>query len=978
MTYNISMSILKHLLSGPVRWLVAVSIIVAGIMVASTATVNASPINPLPPPIGTPTVPSPTPVPVFPAAGSTYDGSDRLALGQNLLTDHYLRSANGQYLLLMQGDGNLVLYRSNGQAVWATGTNGSGPGSVNFQADGNVVLYRSNGQAAWATATDGYATPGFSGRFQLQDDGILVLWWGGKAIWKSNGGLLVPSAVSATRVTSKLKFHDAYQNADLPIRGAKVEVWRYRPQWWFVWGWSHDDTVWSNGQGEVNVSMPYLANGVTYALRVVAENRAAHVKPNPRNAWDGIASFFGRDGSMWTEPGYDHPKQAHSTAAGQAFDISDTFTGWPAQHFNIADAALYAHDYAAAHRGDSDDLGPVWFTWRSGALDWFIDRAYYDPYMGPSVRLSMIGPDYLPFDDELIVHEYSHGIQHQIGALYAMPAYHGPCQPEYVANSQLAWSEGFADYVTAMVVRANPGKLYAGSGSPIPQNKWEPSPQCGNLTEAGDRIEKRVTAALWDLADPANTEDPAPERENLIFQIFDNELDRSRLATTYPLADRIAQICPTVSNLRAAWQSRGLDVAEFDQVMAINHVTISSSFDYFFDGCVGQGGHAPRGAAPGLDSSYEAPASPTPAATGTTSSAILLPADPQTLQVDFHPQAAEMHIGDWTGYAPVQNLPMDVDNNGLRDLVRIFKNASGKAMVDILFSNGAAFYRPGPASPVDVGGWDESGAPVQNLALDVNGDGREDLLRLWRNGAGTMNTDVLYSDGTGLGRPATPIVQELGAWDEGGVPVQILTMYVNNDTKADLVRIQRTSAGKTLVEALLSDGATFHRPVGIGLVDVGGWDESGAPVQNLAMDVNGDRQEDLVRLYRTGDGKAFTDVLFSSGAGFGRPANPVTLDTGDWVVRGEAVQNLAMDVDADGKTDLLRVFKTGTGRRAADVLYARDGSFYRPNPAVVADVSADTGDLALVNASRPLTDKTTMFQLRNVSNQTYVQTLQAW
>ncbi|MFY0577132.1 hypothetical protein ACN28S_24960 [Cystobacter fuscus] len=62
----------------------------------------------------------------------------------------------------MQGDGNFVLYTTIeptvGAAVWATNTGGRPGGSVFLlvQDDGNVVLYDSNGVIPlWATNTGG-------------------------------------------------------------------------------------------------------------------------------------------------------------------------------------------------------------------------------------------------------------------------------------------------------------------------------------------------------------------------------------------------------------------------------------------------------------------------------------------------------------------------------------------------------------------------------------------------------------------------------------------------------------------------------------------------------------------------------------------------------------------------------------------------------------------------------------------------------
>jgi hypothetical protein len=59
--------------------------------------------------------------------------------------------------LVMQDDGNLVIYEKNGAYKWATGTNGKGTGPYRLmmQTDGNLVIYDSKNAAIWATGTNG-------------------------------------------------------------------------------------------------------------------------------------------------------------------------------------------------------------------------------------------------------------------------------------------------------------------------------------------------------------------------------------------------------------------------------------------------------------------------------------------------------------------------------------------------------------------------------------------------------------------------------------------------------------------------------------------------------------------------------------------------------------------------------------------------------------------------------------------------------
>ncbi|GGK61809.1 hypothetical protein [Nocardia camponoti] len=94
---------------------------------------------------------------------------DKLLVGATLTRDTSLKSRNGLYELWLQGDGNLVLYRTTGEPIWATGTT-TGATLIN-QSDGNLVLYPARGAAVWSSKTwnAGPST------LTLQDDGRLVL-----------------------------------------------------------------------------------------------------------------------------------------------------------------------------------------------------------------------------------------------------------------------------------------------------------------------------------------------------------------------------------------------------------------------------------------------------------------------------------------------------------------------------------------------------------------------------------------------------------------------------------------------------------------------------------------------------------------------------------------------------------------------------------------------------------------------------------
>lgn len=109
---------------------------------------------------------------------------DTLRAGANLVAGQALTSTGGQYRLVYQGDGNLVLYDStDGTAQWSSGTGGTSAGQVAMQGDGNAVIYDAQGAALWTTGTAGNP----SAMLVVQSDGNLVVYdSGGQPVWTRN------------------------------------------------------------------------------------------------------------------------------------------------------------------------------------------------------------------------------------------------------------------------------------------------------------------------------------------------------------------------------------------------------------------------------------------------------------------------------------------------------------------------------------------------------------------------------------------------------------------------------------------------------------------------------------------------------------------------------------------------------------------------------------------------------------------------
>ncbi len=119
----------------------------------------------------------------LPQAGSEAAGfgSDRLNAGEALLPGQNITSGN--YSLILQRDGNLVLYKGGKEALWDSATPGSGAARVVMQRDGNLVIYNGSGGVLWASNTPNKP----ESYLRVQSDGNLVMYDGaGQPYWATN------------------------------------------------------------------------------------------------------------------------------------------------------------------------------------------------------------------------------------------------------------------------------------------------------------------------------------------------------------------------------------------------------------------------------------------------------------------------------------------------------------------------------------------------------------------------------------------------------------------------------------------------------------------------------------------------------------------------------------------------------------------------------------------------------------------------
>ncbi|AXA92515.1 hypothetical protein DPH57_15985 [Massilia sp. YMA4] len=106
------------------------------------------------------------------ALSSNAMASDRLLPNQFLRLGESITSPNGMYTLIMQTDGSLVMYRSNGTVRYRMAKHGT---VANLEEDGNFVEYRDStliwesGARCGCSGTDAW--------LQIFDNGDLAVLW---------------------------------------------------------------------------------------------------------------------------------------------------------------------------------------------------------------------------------------------------------------------------------------------------------------------------------------------------------------------------------------------------------------------------------------------------------------------------------------------------------------------------------------------------------------------------------------------------------------------------------------------------------------------------------------------------------------------------------------------------------------------------------------------------------------------------------
>ncbi|MET8151721.1 FG-GAP-like repeat-containing protein [Actinoplanes sp. NPDC049668] len=254
---------------------------------------------------------------------------------------------------------------------------------------------------------------------------------------------------------------------------------------------------------------------------------------------------------------------------------------------------------------------------------------------------------------------------------------------------------------------------------------------------------------------------------------------------------------------------------------------------------------------------------------------------------------------------------MDVNGDGRTDLIHLYR-ADQVLRINTLLSTGDAAWTPRPGR---VPGEPPAAGPLSWQQADVNGDGRTDLVRV-RPVAGGGWVDTVLSTGDGLRwrRATQPFAGTHLAVDAR----RWLVADANGDGKADLVRPDRTATGIS-VRSLLAHGDGRWRPENAADAFPNPFADDAAIADTArwrVTDVNHDGRSDLLHLLpfrlppHVPGGQPELglriDTLTSLGQGVWRPTAPVPNALPGYASPG-ALEFAPADADGDADADLVRL-----------------------------------------------------------------------
>lgn len=216
-----------------------------------------------------------------------------------------------------------------------------------------------------------------------------------------------------------------------------------------------------------------------------------------------------------------------------------------------------------------------------------------------------------------------------------------------------------------------------------------------------------------------------------------------------------------------------------------------------------------------------------------------------------------------------QVMPADLDGDGRTDLLIAYQDPIDHTLKLAAYLSDGKGFTAAAGSPFDTGDpWDPA-SHVAFFAMDANGDGRTDLVEAYAQDGQLCFRTYLSQFGNGSG--FTPAITS--ATNDPAHPADVAAFWamdVNGDGMMDLVRVWRDSDSSVHATAYVSVGSAIDQVSFTSRVDTSLGVFSLADRGFLPVDVNGDGIQDLLHVWRDPDGTTLhlTTLLCNAAGGF--------------------------------------------------------------------------------------------------------------
>jgi hypothetical protein len=279
-------------------------------------------------------------------------------------------------------------------------------------------------------------------------------------------------------------------------------------------------------------------------------------------------------------------------------------------------------------------------------------------------------------------------------------------------------------------------------------------------------------------------------------------------------------------------------------------------------------------------------------------------------------------------------IPLDLNGDGKIDLVQQLNNNGTVSLITYL-SNGDGTFTVGRFDCPGCGFNSMDGNPPLPglIALDLNGDGLTDLVQQWNNG-GCLYLVTYINQGNGTFNVNTINPATCNGFDSmgAGKGPGLMAMDLNGDGKADLVQQWNNNGHVTLVYYLSNGDGTFT--TGSFDCPTCGFDSMGAGKGPglIPLDLNGDGMVDLIQQWNNGGCLYFVTYINKGNGTFNvNTVNPATCNGFDSNGVGLGPGLLPLDLNGDGKTDLVQLWNNNGTLWFVVYLSNGDGTFAATN-----------------------------------------------